>query len=167
MGSGSEPQPECDCEGCCGVADSSPTGSWLHRRQTTDAWSSGSITSIDRRRGNAMRMMAQTPCSACGEYGHWRDRCPQRNRGARHSQTSWNEDWTSSHLGSGWNSSGTGAGRRRQTDSIREARPYRVDSVHRLRPGELLVDTCCPRSCARWAWHTVTRELLGLLGTRR
>ena len=37
-----------------------------------------------------MRMMAQTPCSACGEYGHWRDRCSQRNRGAWHSQAGWN-----------------------------------------------------------------------------
>ena len=75
-----------------------------------------------------------------------------------------NEGWTSSHLGSGWNSSGTCARRRRQTDSIREARPYRVDTAHRLRPGEALVDTCCPRSCAGWACHTAARELLGFWG---
>ena len=27
-----------------------------------------------------------------------------------------------------------------------------------------MVDTCCPRSCAGWAWHADTRGLLGFWG---
>ena len=111
-----------------------------------------------------MRMMAQTPCSAGGEHGHWRNRCPQQNRGGWHSQAGWDEGGSSSHFGSGWNSSGTGARRRRQTGPIREGRPHRLDSEHRLRPGEVLVDTCCPRSCAGWGWHVATREVLSYWG---
>ena len=50
------------------------------------------------------------------------------------------------------------------TGPIRESWSHRLDSELRLRPGEALVDTCCPRSCAGWAWHVDTRRLLGFWG---
>ena len=147
-------------------------GTLPHRSQTTrqsrrwhaaGAHSSGSA-SLDgeRRRRTIAQAVARTPCSFCGDRGHWRDRCPLRGRGASHSQAGWDE--YSEHE---WYSSGTGARRRYQVGPRHENLSYRARSEQfRLRPGEVLVDTCCPRACAGQDWHIGTRQLLSYWNRR-